>query len=72
MIRMWVFEQDRYGMTENSFSVNNPAFIPRVGEYIESPNSTFFGKVETVEYHYRDECGDYSLVVTVFLEKQND
>ena len=71
MIRMWVFEQDRYGVTDNKFSVDDPVFIPRVGEYIESPSAKFFGKVETVQYHYRDKYDEYSLVVNVFLEKQD-
>jgi len=66
-IRMWVFEQDRYGMTDNKFSVDDPTFIPRVGEYIESPNAKFFGKVETVQYHY-EYWGP--VIVNVFLEKQ--
>ena len=72
---MWVFEQDQYGPTDNKFSLDNPNYVPRVGEFISHANA--FGKVELVQYEYKYEYwpklpreSGFELVIMVYLEKR--
>jgi hypothetical protein len=65
--RMWVFETDRYGPTDKKFCIDDPSFIPRVGEFVESTDDGVFGKVQAVKYHYKISS-TISLVINLFLE----
>lgn len=65
--RMWIFETDEYGSTNNKMKIDNPVHIPRVGDIIDG--SEVYGKVEFVHFTY-SEVSDFSLVVNVFLEKR--
>jgi hypothetical protein len=67
--RMWVFETDRYGATDNKFFIDEPVHVPRLGEFVENTPKNVFGYVTTVQHNYiQDET---VLVINVYLgEKQ--
>ena len=66
--RMWVFEFDQYGMTEKKFSIDNPLYIPRIGEFVDSDKAG--GWVNHVQYSYNlSEKAEFYLIVNVSLGK---
>jgi hypothetical protein len=66
--RMWVFESDQYGMTENKFHMDDPLHIPRVGEFVDSNKAG--GWVTHVQYNYNlGDKVEFCLVVNVSLSK---
>lgn len=67
--RMWIFETDQYGATDNKMKVDNPVHIPRVGDIIDG--SQVYGKVQHVHFNYAEnKVNDFSLVINVFLEQK--
>lgn len=72
--RMWVGETDRYGMTNRKFYIDNPAYIPRIGEFVDGDKAG--GWVDHVQWNYPMLAGgDLELAtatVYVYLkEKKN-
>ena len=65
--RMWVFEVDEYGATDYKFKIEEPHFIPRIGELVVHDFAT--GYVDDVTYNYQPEH-EYSLIVNVYLRKE--
>jgi hypothetical protein len=68
-IKMWIYETDQYGPTSKKFSVENPVFIPRVGETISNMDADVFGIVDIVQYEYFD-LGKYKVVINIFLKEK--
>ena len=69
--RMWVFETDKYGPTARKFSVDNPSFIPRIGEFIDNTEAS--GWVSHVQYTF-NRSTTFDTIVNVYLsgEKQKE
>ncbi len=66
--RMWIFETDRYGMTDKKFSMDDPLHIPRVGEFVDSDKAG--GWVDHVQYMYNLTPGaEFCLIVNVSLKR---
>lgn len=67
--RMWVMETDKYGATDNKFSMDDPLHIPRVGEFVDSDKAG--GWVDHIQYYYNlTPKAEFCLVVNVFLRKE--
>jgi len=52
--RMWVKETDQYGATDRAFYINDPAYIPRVGEFVDGDGAA--GWVSGVQWSMTKEC----------------
>lgn len=72
--RMWIVETDRYGETDRKFHIDNPAYIPRIGEFVDGGKAG--GWVSHVQWNYPMLAGQSSTVtatVYVYLKaKKND
>jgi len=72
-VRMWICETDRYGATDNKFYIDNPAHVPRIGEFVDSDGVG--GHVKLVQYHHRikdqklDETAEFSLIIMIYLSE---
>lgn len=71
--RMWIVATDRYGETDRKFYIDDPAYIPRIGEYVDSDKAC--GWVSHVQWKYPRITGQSIDTATVFVylkEKKND
>ena len=73
--RMWVGETDKYyNMTERKFYIDDPAYVPRVGEFVDGHRVG--GWVDRVEWNYPMLAGQsLTAIATVYVylkEKKND
>ena len=72
--RMWIVETDRYGATDRKFHIDNPAYIPRIGEVVDGDKAG--GWVSHVQWNYPLLAGQSTAAMaTVYVylkEKKND
>lgn len=73
--RMWIGETDQYGnLSERKFYIDDPAYIPRVGEFVDGDKAG--GWVSHVQWNYPMLAGQSSTAIgTVYVylkEKKND
>jgi hypothetical protein len=72
--RMWIVETDRYGEIARKFYVDKPAYVPRIGEFVDGDSAG--GWVNHVQWNYPLDGGDISTAIsTVYVylkEKKND
>lgn len=67
--RMWIVEKDQYGSTERKFYIDEPAHIPRVGEFVDGDKAG--GWVDHVQWNYPMLSSDTSLsTVYVYLKEK--
>lgn len=71
--RMWIVETDQYGATDRKFYIDDPAHIPRVGEFVDGDSAG--GWVDLVQWNYPMLAGQSSTAIaTVYVylkEKKN-
>ena len=66
--RVWIAETDRYGVTNNKFSIDNPSHIPRVGEFVDSNEAA--GYVNHIQYNYNlQDKTQFGLIVYIYLKE---
>jgi hypothetical protein len=72
--RMWVVETDQYGATDRKFYIDDPAYVPRIGEFVDGDKAG--GWVGHVQWNYPLLAGDLPNVIsTVYVylkDKKND
>lgn len=72
--RMWIVETDQYGATDRKFYIDDPAYIPRLGEFVDGDKAG--GWVSHVQWNYPMLAGQSTTAtatVYVYLkEKKND
>ena len=72
--RMWIVETDRYGATDRKFYVDNPVYIPRIGEFVDGDKAG--GWVSHVQWNYsrttEESAADADTVYVYLKEKKND
>lgn len=69
--RMWVFETDQYGTRqETKFNIDDPLYIPRLGEFVESDKAA--GWVDHVQYDYvlNPKISEFNLIINVYLKRE--
>ena len=73
--RVWIVETDKYGMTDSKFFVDDPAYIPRIGEFVDGHKAS--GWVDHVQWNYSNygsdnqRSADASTVYVYLKEKKN-
>lgn len=73
--RMWIVKKGEYGIQEAEFYVDDPAYIHRVGEFIDGYNAG--GWVDHVQWNYTPVLSDDSreekqTTVYVYLRDKKD
>lgn len=71
--RMWVVETDQYGTTDRKFYIDDPAYIPRIGEFVDGDKAG--GWVDHVQWNYPLLAGQTPNVigtVYVYLKKERN
>lgn len=71
--RMWIVETDQHGnMTDRKFSIDDPAYIPRIGEFVDGYAAG--GWVDHVQWDIIDPwyTGNMNTVYVYLKEKKND
>lgn len=73
--RVWIVETGEYSVTVNKFFVDDPTYIPRIGEFVNGDKAS--GWVDRVQWNYSN-CGsdnqrsaDASTVYVYLKEKKN-
>lgn len=78
-LRMWVVETDQYGATDRKFHIDDPAHIPRVGDFINGDYAS--GWVSRVQWKFpkslaKNQSPIYNQViyhtVYVYLKKEKE
>lgn len=70
---MWVVETDQYGATDKKFFIDDPAYIPRLGEFVDGDKAG--GWVDHVQWNYPFFGGQSTTAmatVYVYLKEKKD
>ena len=68
--RMWVVETDQYGATDRKFNVDEPSYIPRVGEFIDCDAAS--GWVDHIQWNYPQPEPNPWMTVYVYLKREKN
>ena len=65
--RVWFMQKDSVGRTIDQFSVDDPSFIPRIGEFVESDKAA--GYVTHIQYNYAERITRFDVVINITLKE---